>query len=233
MNPGKDETFLSRWSRRKAEVRQETVAPPPPPAAPPAPAAAAAPAGPAVPAPDATTARDASRDDAAAPGPATAERAAAAPPPPTLDEVRALTPASDFSRFVAPGVDAEVKNAAMKKLFADPHFNVMDGLDTYIDDYGRADPIPKAMLRQMVQARMLGLLDDELEEQPQPAEAVDRDAAASPQAVAGPVPATAPEAAAEAGPDDGALPLTANEAAATSAETSPAPATPATPPPAS
>ena len=93
-------------------------------------------------------------------------------PPPTLDEVEALTPASDFSRFVAPGVDAEVKNAAMKKLFADPHFNVMDGLDTYIDDYGRADPIPKAMLRQMVQARVLGLLDDELEEQPVPTDAV-------------------------------------------------------------
>ena len=232
MNPGKDETFLSRWSRRKAEVRQETVAPPAPPAAPPAPAAAAAPAGPAVPAPDATTARDASRDDAAAPGPATTERAAAAPPPPTLDEARALTPASDFSRFVAPGVDAEVKNAAMKKLFADPHFNVMDGLDTYIDDYGRADPIPKAMLRQMVQARLLGLLDDELEEQPQPAEAVDRDAGASPQAVAGPVPATALEPMAEAGPDDGALPVAATEAAAASAETPPAPATPATPPPA-
>ena len=48
----------------------------------------------------------------------------------------------------------------------------MDGLDTYIDDYGRADPIPKSMLRQMVQARMLGLLDDEMEEQPVPAGAV-------------------------------------------------------------
>ncbi len=81
---------------------------------------------------------------------------------------------------MAPGVDAQVKNAAMKKLFADPHFNVMDGLDTYIDDYGRADPIPKAMLRQMVQARMLGLLDDELEEQPLPADAVAQAGSQSP-----------------------------------------------------
>ena len=70
----------------------------------------------------------------------------------------------------------------MKKLFADPHYNVMDGLDTYIDDYSTPDPIPKAMLRQMVQARMLGLLDDELEEQPQPVDVVASDAAASPQA---------------------------------------------------
>ena len=77
----------------------------------------------------------------------------------------------------------QVKNAAMKKLFADPHFNVMDGLDTYIDDYGRADPIPKAMLRQMVQARVLGLLDDELEEQPLPTDAVAPAGPQSPGAV--------------------------------------------------
>ena len=73
---------------------------------------------------------------------------------------------SDFARFVAPNVDPAVRNAAMKKLFADPHFNVMDGLDTYIDDYNKFEPIPRSMLRQMVNARALGLLDDELEEQP-------------------------------------------------------------------
>ena len=57
----------------------------------------------------------------------------------------------------------------MKKLFAsDPHFNVMDGLDTYIDDYNKFEPIPKSMLRQLVSARALGLIDDELEEQPKP-----------------------------------------------------------------
>jgi hypothetical protein len=50
-----------------------------------------------------------------------------------------------------------VRNAAMKKLFSDPHFNVMDGLDTYIDDYGKPDPLPLAMIRQMTGARALGL----------------------------------------------------------------------------
>ena len=88
------------------------------------------------------------------------------PPLPTLADVAQLTRESDFSRFVAPNVDPSVKNAAMKKLFADPHFNVMDGLDTYIDDYNKFEPIPRSMLRQMVNARSLGLLDDELEEQP-------------------------------------------------------------------
>jgi hypothetical protein len=49
----------------------------------------------------------------------------------------------------------------MKKLFSDPHFNVMDGLDTYIDDYGKPNPIPLSMLRRMNQAAVLGLFADE------------------------------------------------------------------------
>ena len=84
-----------------------------------------------------------------------------APPLPTLQDVALLTRESDYSRFVAPGVGNDVRNAAMKKLFADPHFNLMDGLDTYIDDYGKPDPLPLAMLRQMNQAKFLGLFDDE------------------------------------------------------------------------
>jgi len=75
--------------------------------------------------------------------------------------VQALTSQSDFKPFMARDVDPEVKNAAMKKLFADPHFNVMDGLDTYIDDYSTPDPLPQSMLRQMVSAKFLNLFDDE------------------------------------------------------------------------
>ena len=178
MSNATDENFFSRWSRRKAQVRQDVIAPAAPPADPLTAGVADAAVRPVVspdtttpaPAPVATPRAVDRVEHADVSGPAGADGAAATSPVPrpTLEEARALTPASDFTRFVAPGVDTEVKNAAMKKLFADPHFNVMDGLDTYIDDYGRSDPIPKAMLRQMVQARMLGLLDDELEEQPQP-----------------------------------------------------------------
>ncbi|MDB5957657.1 DUF3306 domain-containing protein [Ramlibacter sp.] len=82
-------------------------------------------------------------------------------PPPTLADTQELTPTSDFTRFVRPGVAPEVKNAALKKLFADPHFHVMDGLDVYIDDYNKSDPIPPEMLRQLVGARFLGLFEDE------------------------------------------------------------------------
>src|SRR5438445_13753180 len=49
---------------------------------------------------------------------------------PTLDDVAGLNQDSDFSPFLAPGVDETVKRSALKKLFANPHFNVMDGLDT-------------------------------------------------------------------------------------------------------
>ncbi len=83
---------------------------------------------------------------------------------PTLQDVQHLTPESDFKPFMAQGVTAEVKNAAMKKLFADPHFNVMDRLDTYIDDYSLPDPLPESMLRKMASAKFLGLFDDDEEE---------------------------------------------------------------------
>ena len=59
------------------------------------------------------------------------------------------------------GVAPEVKNAAMKKLFADPHFNVMDRMDIYIDDYSQPDPLPLAMLRQMNGSQFLNLFAPE------------------------------------------------------------------------
>ena len=40
----------------------------------------------------------------------------------------------------------DVRRAALKKLFSDPRFNVMDGLDVYIDDYSKTEPIPPEML---------------------------------------------------------------------------------------
>lgn len=79
----------------------------------------------------------------------------------TLADARLLTKDSDFKPFMAGDVTPDVRNAAMKQLFADPHFNVMDGLDIYIDDYSKSDPIPESMLRQMTSAKFLNLFDDE------------------------------------------------------------------------
>jgi len=94
--------------------------------------------------------------DAATPAP---DAAPPKPAPPTLDDVAALTRESDFSRFVAPDVDGDVRNAALKKLFGDPRFNVMDGLDVYIDDYSKPDPLPLASIRKMAQGAFLGLIE--------------------------------------------------------------------------
>lgn len=141
-----DAGFLSRWARRKALAREGQALPEPPApvvVVPAAPVVAELPAQP--------------RPAEAPPEPA----AEPAVPAPTLDEAQALTPASDFTRFVARDVDPAVRNTALKKLFADPQFNVMDGLDTYIDDYGKPDPIPEGMLRQLVQSQVLGLFRSE------------------------------------------------------------------------
>ncbi|WP_300553152.1 DUF3306 domain-containing protein [Limnohabitans sp. Rim8] len=91
-------------------------------------------------------------DATAAPDPA-AQR----PPLPTLEDARALTPSSDFQPFMQQGVAADVRNTAVKKLFTDPHFNVMDGLDIYIGDYNTPDPLPPGMLQKMVGAQFLNL----------------------------------------------------------------------------
>ena len=150
--------FLSRWSRRKEQVRSgggvdgagAVVTGPEPVAAVPAAAVVS----------DAAPVQSASVQAA----PADAAVAAAATPPPTLADVALLTHDSDYARFIVPGIDEGVKRAALKKLFTDPHFNIMDGLDTYIDDYSKPDPIPLSMLRQMNQSKFLRLFEDEEED---------------------------------------------------------------------
>ena len=136
--------FLGRWASRKSDALKgkpldEPVQLANPPLATLLPVTSAAPA-------------------AATPPPLPAE---SAPPALSLDDVRLLTKDSDFKPFMAQSVGPEVRNAAMKKLFADPHFNVMDGLDIYIDDYSKSDPIPESMLRQMTSAKFLKIFDDE------------------------------------------------------------------------
>ena len=74
-------------------------------------------------------------------------------PAPTLEDAAQLTPASDFSAFVSQGVDKDVRRLALKKLFADPHFNVMDRLDMYMDDYNKPDPVSATMLAALEHAR--------------------------------------------------------------------------------
>ena len=61
-------------------------------------------------------------------------------PPASLADVEKIDPLDpDFSAFMKPDVDPHVQQAALKKMFTDPHFNVMDRLDIYIDDYSHPE----------------------------------------------------------------------------------------------
>lgn len=140
-----DEGFLKRWSRRKLESRQG-VEPAPEPLADAPLEAATAPPRPL----DAPVQAYEPIGAEAAVDPATE-----APRLPTMDDVATLTPDSDFSGFVARGVDQAVRRSALKKLFADPHFNTMDGLDIYIDDYTKPSPLSDTMLASLRHAARL------------------------------------------------------------------------------
>jgi hypothetical protein len=159
--------FLGRWSKRKLEVKQATAVPPPQPS----------PGGGGSESPEPSPERAGSESPQPSPGGGGSEARLSHPPPPgegggiadpqpapTLEDVRALTPQSDFARFIAPDVAHDVKNAALKKLFADPRYNVMDRLDVYIDDYSQPDPMPQSMLRQLNSAKVLNLFKAEEEE---------------------------------------------------------------------
>ena len=142
--------FLSRWSRRKREVTAGKT--PSEPASPVKQPASSVGHGNST-----TPEQQAALTEAAPP----TQPPASADPLPTLADVTELTPTSDFQPFMRPGVAPDVRNAAMKKLFADPHFNVMDGLDIYIDDYSQPDPLPAGMLQRMVGAQLLNLVAPE------------------------------------------------------------------------
>jgi len=73
--------------------------------------------------------------------------------PAELPPLEGLSFESDFRVFMRAKVDEGIKRAALKKLFSDPRFNIMDGLDVYIDDYSKEDPIPPGMLAQLQHAR--------------------------------------------------------------------------------
>jgi len=141
-----EEGFLKRWSRLKA-TGEVAEAPAPVPAAPIAPIATA---------PAAPLQADAVADK----------------PPPTLADAARLTPDADFSSFVAKDVDKSVQRLALKKLFADPHFHVMDGLDMYMDDYNKPSPVSAAMLAALDHARSALRHPDRVKEEAEAAAAL-------------------------------------------------------------
>ena len=128
------EGFLSRWSRRKAGKEKEDEVPQQP---------------------DSKQVTSPIADNSSADHNKLGDQSS---PPVTFEDVEKIDRfAPDFSAFMKPDVDPAVQQAALKKMFTDPHFNVMDGLDIYIDDYSKSDPLPTGMLERMVQSDMLNL----------------------------------------------------------------------------
>jgi hypothetical protein len=135
------ESFLARWSRRKLAAEREAEQP----AESLAPDAAAA-----------LSAKDGSPGVAAVepvPAPVSGRDPAATtevplPPIESLDGLR-----SDYQAFFQQPVADELRRAALKKLFADPHFNQMDMMDVYVDDYTQFEPLPEALRMRLPSAR--------------------------------------------------------------------------------
>lgn len=106
-----EESFLGRWSRRKQRARSGQDAPPEPTP------------------PEGTVTPD---------GDKPAERVLTDEDMPPLDS---LDEDSDYSEFLSPGVSESLRNAALRKMFLSPKFNVVDGLDDYADDFTKFAPL--------------------------------------------------------------------------------------------
>jgi uncharacterized protein DUF3306 len=126
------ENFLSRWSRRKSASKATSEA------------------GHAVPSADVVPAQAGIQSQE------TALAKSETQPPEPLPPVESLTFDSDFTGFMKPDVDPALRREALKTLLKDPRFNVMDGLDVYIDDYSKPDPLPEGWLEKLNQVKHLG-----------------------------------------------------------------------------
>ena len=86
-----------------------------------------------------------------------AKQAPAAP----LQPVEELNPESDFKPFMNPQVDPGMRRSALKKLFADAHYNIPDPFEAYSEDYTRSDPIPEKMLKAINRVRDVAVRGEE------------------------------------------------------------------------
>lgn len=140
------ESFFQRWSRRKAEAEQKLG--------------------------------DTGLPSSSADHPLTDSTNTASPSVrmPTLHDVAQLNAHSDYSLFVAKSTDKIVRRAALKKLFADPHFHTMDRLDIYIDDYTKSTPLSAGMLAALQHTKNLfaPLADDAMQDEEREQQAMRR-----------------------------------------------------------
>ena len=83
------------------------------------------------------------------------DRAQQEEPAVVLQPIEELNPDSDFVPFMNPKVDGATRSAALKKLFADAHYNVPDPFEAYSEDWTVGEPIPMEMLKTLNHAKKL------------------------------------------------------------------------------
>lgn len=133
------DNFLSRWSKRKLEAREQEK--------------------------QTETLLDQPKqlpEQAVALQPADVAKADNSPsadvpelPLPTEADLQAVEQGGDIKAFMVDKVSAELKNKAFKALFSRPEFNVMDGLDIYIDDYNKFTPLSQEDIGKMTLSKQL------------------------------------------------------------------------------
>jgi hypothetical protein len=85
----------------------------------------------------------------------TTEAATLPPELPSLEALVAQGLEADFVPFMQKGVAEATKRAAIQALFKQPVFNVMDGLDVYIEDYNVFVPLTATELPGLAHARAM------------------------------------------------------------------------------
>ena len=134
----KDQRFLSRWSKRKKAVAEDSVTNV---------TSEEAPEVQQVPlntiTPSAATGKMLTGVEADR---LAAEASIDAPPPIELTDedmpdIDSLDENSDFSGFMSPGVSATLRKLALRKLFGGAGFNIRDGLDDYDDDFTKFEAL--------------------------------------------------------------------------------------------
>lgn len=74
-------------------------------------------------------------------------------PTPDVPPLDKLDFDSDYRGFFHPKIDEDTRRAALKRLFSDPRFNVIDDMDIDIEDYSKYAPLSAAVVASLKQTQ--------------------------------------------------------------------------------
>ncbi len=144
------DNFLSRWSKRKLEAKEKPVNNELPPSDLKTESSSNLPAQ--------SLQANQPKDIAVSTGSPTdsaGHNAPSEPPVPTEADLQGIELGGDVKAFLSDKVSADLKNKAFKALFSRPEYNVMDGLDIYIDDYNTFVPLTQEQIGKMTFSKQL------------------------------------------------------------------------------